>query len=106
MGSLGARFDIRLFCGVFLMARNEMFDLSPGVLNALSVRGLKLVFDVYAPDESDLDGLIISEHPNDRSDDKERTYQENPKKDCDVAVPTRDLHRSQRFRHRKVKKVG
>lgn len=46
---LARRFDLDLFCGLFMEAENEGGLLSPRTLVALGERGIKLDLDIYAP---------------------------------------------------------
>ena len=50
---LSARYDGDLFCGLFMHFSNEGESLSPSLLTMLSDRGLRLNFDIYAPDQPD-----------------------------------------------------
>jgi hypothetical protein len=47
--SLGARYEIDLFCGWFMDETNEGLEISPETLSALGDRGVKLGIDLYAP---------------------------------------------------------
>ena len=49
--SLANRFDIDLFCGLFMEVSNEGMEISPCSLNLLAERGIMLGFDIYAPDD-------------------------------------------------------
>jgi hypothetical protein len=46
---LSQKYDIDLFCGLFMDNTNEGFSLSPTALIALGLRGIEIGFDVYAP---------------------------------------------------------
>jgi len=45
--SLTSNFDTDLFCGVWLRRWNRGMDLSPRLMEALSLRGLALSLDIY-----------------------------------------------------------
>ena len=47
--SLGDRFDIDLFCGLFMESNNRGFSLSPSVCRELAERGIEIGFDIYCP---------------------------------------------------------
>lgn len=47
---LAARFEIDLFCGLFLNASNRGFDLRPELMRQLVDRGITIGFDIYGPD--------------------------------------------------------
>ncbi|WP_218177612.1 DUF4279 domain-containing protein [Pseudomonas gingeri] len=46
---IGKRFEVDLFCGLFMSNGNQGLSLSPMSLEALSRRGIKLSLDIYAP---------------------------------------------------------
>jgi hypothetical protein len=46
---IGARFEIDLFCGLFMEESNEGMGLSPAILQALGERGIELSLDIYDP---------------------------------------------------------
>ncbi len=46
---LAQRFDIDLFCGLFMEVRDEGVTLSPRTLVALGERGIELGLCIYAP---------------------------------------------------------
>ena len=46
---LARRFDLELFCGLFMEVENEGVLLSPRTLVALGERGIELDLDIYAP---------------------------------------------------------
>ena len=46
---LTARYDIDLFCGVFLETQNRGFNLSVKLMRELSRLGIKIGFDIYGP---------------------------------------------------------
>jgi hypothetical protein len=49
---IAARFEIDLFCGLFMEESNEGMNLSPATLRALGERGIELALDIYAsPDD-------------------------------------------------------
>jgi hypothetical protein len=48
--SLSAKYEIDLFCGLFLEAPNRGLTLSAKLLKCLGDRGVELGFDVYSPD--------------------------------------------------------
>jgi hypothetical protein len=45
-----AKYKVDLFCGLFLEQPNRGVSLSPETMSLLSVRGICLGFDIYAPD--------------------------------------------------------
>jgi hypothetical protein len=45
--SLTSRYQVDLFCGLFLEAENRGFGLSPEVTKLLSDRGIEVGFDIY-----------------------------------------------------------
>ena len=47
--SLGDRFDIDLFCGLFMESNNRGFGLSPAACRELAERGIEIGFDIYCP---------------------------------------------------------
>jgi hypothetical protein len=51
--NLAERFDVRLFCGLFLAEQNEGLSLSDATLLQLGKRGIRLDLDIYAPDRPD-----------------------------------------------------
>lgn len=48
--SLTERFDVDLFCGLFLDATNRGVSLPAHLLTALGERRLRIGFDIYAPE--------------------------------------------------------
>ncbi|NWB95822.1 DUF4279 domain-containing protein [Pseudomonas gingeri] len=46
---IGKRFQVDLFCGLFMSNDNQGLSLSPTSLEALSSRGIELSLDIYAP---------------------------------------------------------
>lgn len=48
---LAERFDVDLFCGLFMSSTNEGIVLSPAALEALGVRHIKIGFDVYGSEK-------------------------------------------------------
>ena len=44
---LGRRFEMSLFCGIFMDSYNDGLTLSPATLLALGQRGIKLDLDIY-----------------------------------------------------------
>ncbi|MBX3711245.1 MAG: DUF4279 domain-containing protein [Lysobacter sp.] len=54
---LGAKYQIDLFCGVFMRSTNDGLSFPADILRLLSERGIALNIDVYAPhdDASDSD---------------------------------------------------
>lgn len=46
---IGARFEVDLFCGLFMSNDNQGLSLSVTSLDALSRRGIKLSLDIYGP---------------------------------------------------------
>jgi hypothetical protein len=53
--SIGARYQIDLFCGLFMQRSNEGLALSPESLAALGERGIELALDIYSPTREDLE---------------------------------------------------
>ena len=51
--SIASRFQIDLFCGLFLKSGNEGMTLSPQSLSALGTRGIELDLDIYSGDDDD-----------------------------------------------------
>jgi len=49
--ALGARFEIDLFCGIFMGTGNDELVLSPQTLAALGARGIQLHLDIYDASE-------------------------------------------------------
>lgn len=49
--SLTERFDVDLFCGLFLETTNRGVELPAHLLAKLAERRLRIGFDIYAPDE-------------------------------------------------------
>lgn len=50
---LRARFEIDLFCGLFMEGSNEGASISPEALQALGQRGIELALDIYGPVSED-----------------------------------------------------
>lgn len=48
--TIGQRYKVDLFCGLFMKTGNEGLSLSPGSLHALAVRQIEIGFDIYGPD--------------------------------------------------------
>jgi hypothetical protein len=48
--SLTERFDVDLFCGLFLETTNRGVSLPAHLMTALGERGLRIGFDIYAPE--------------------------------------------------------
>ena len=48
--NLTMRFDVDLFCGLFMETFNRGFELSPSIMRQLAERGIKLTFDIYSED--------------------------------------------------------
>lgn len=46
---IGARFEVDLFCGLFMSNDNQGLSLSVTSLDALSRRGIELSLDIYGP---------------------------------------------------------
>jgi hypothetical protein len=44
---LREKYEVYLFCGLFMRDPNEMLSIDPEQLQALAVRGIKLVLDIY-----------------------------------------------------------
>jgi hypothetical protein len=51
--SIGSRFQIDLFCGLFLGGSNEGLTLSAKSLSALGARGIEMGLDIYSGDDDD-----------------------------------------------------
>ena len=47
--TLSKRFEIDLFCGLFMNESNEGVGVSPSSLSLLGERGIELSLDIYAP---------------------------------------------------------
>jgi hypothetical protein len=47
--SLTDRFDVDLFCGLFMEATNRGVEIPARLLRALGERNLRIGFDIYAP---------------------------------------------------------
>lgn len=47
---IGKRFEVDIFCGLFMGNGNEGLSLSPRTLSALGQRGIELGLDIYGPD--------------------------------------------------------
>ncbi len=48
--SIGQRYKVDLFCGLFMKTGNEGLSLLPSSLHALGVRQIEIGFDIYGPD--------------------------------------------------------
>jgi hypothetical protein len=48
--TIGQRYKVDLFCGLFMKTGNEGLLVSPGSLHALAVRQIEIGFDIYGPD--------------------------------------------------------
>lgn len=48
--TLAQRFDVDLFCGLFLASSNEGLSISPDILRQLGERGIEFSLDIYGPD--------------------------------------------------------
>jgi hypothetical protein len=59
--SIGARYQVDLFCGLFMQRTNEGLTLSPKSLAALGERGIELGLDVYSPTREDLEKFSAAE---------------------------------------------
>jgi len=44
------RFEVDIFCGLFMGSSNEGLSLSPRTLSALGQCGIELGLDIYGPD--------------------------------------------------------
>ena len=51
------RFDVDIFCGLFMQESNEGMSLAPDVMALLGERGIHLALDIYNPSD---DGNIMS----------------------------------------------
>ncbi len=49
--TIGQRYEVDLFCGLFMKSGNEGFSLSPGSMRALGLRQIEIGFDLYGPDD-------------------------------------------------------
>jgi hypothetical protein len=49
--ALGSRYDISMFCGIFMIDSHESVNISPSCLAELGKRGMKLTFDIYGPEK-------------------------------------------------------
>ena len=47
------RFDVDMFCGLFMRHANDGFTLAPDVMVLLGERGIIIDFDIYAADRED-----------------------------------------------------
>ena len=52
--SLNDRYDIDLFCGIFMKEEMEGMEVSPVTLKILGERGVTLGLEIYCPDENAL----------------------------------------------------
>ena len=50
---LAHRFDLVMFCGLFMRSWNDGMMLSPTTLKLLADRGLSLSLDIYGPDDEE-----------------------------------------------------
>lgn len=50
---LADRFEVDLFCGLFMHYSNDGLSISPQTMTTLGARGIELMFDVYGPSEED-----------------------------------------------------
>lgn len=50
--ALAKRFDIDMFCGVWLDEAGQGLALEPDTLQLMGARGIKLELDIYYPDEA------------------------------------------------------
>jgi len=48
---ISTRYEIDLFCGLFMKISNEGLSISAESLKALAERGIELSLDIYGPDE-------------------------------------------------------
>ena len=51
--NLVQRFDVDMFCGVFMGGSNDGFSLAPDVMVLLGERGIRIDFDVYSADDDE-----------------------------------------------------
>jgi hypothetical protein len=58
---LSAKYDVNLFCGLFMGSSNDGLSLSPKLLLLLGQRGVELQFDIYQPSENDLPEATLSD---------------------------------------------
>jgi hypothetical protein len=53
--SLVEKFDVDVFCGLFMQGSNDAMSLAPDVMALLSERGIHLALDIYsASDDGDV----------------------------------------------------
>lgn len=52
---IAERYQVDLFCGLFMRATNEGLGISPASLAALGERGIELGLDIYSPTREDLE---------------------------------------------------
>ena len=50
--SLNEKYDIDLFCGIFMKEEMEGMEISPASLKILGDRGVTLGLDIYGPDDN------------------------------------------------------
>jgi hypothetical protein len=48
--ALVQRFDVDMFCGLFMQGSNDGFSLAPDVMALLGERGIIIDFDIYGAD--------------------------------------------------------
>jgi hypothetical protein len=51
--NLVQRFDVDMFCGVFMGGDNDGFSLAPDVMMLLGERGITIDFDIYSADDDE-----------------------------------------------------
>jgi len=51
--ALGRRFDVDIFCGLFMQESNEGMSLAPDVMALLGERGIHLALDIYNASDDD-----------------------------------------------------
>ena len=50
---LASRFEVDLFCGLFMKSGNDGMALSPESMTALGERGITLILDIYCGDDEE-----------------------------------------------------
>jgi hypothetical protein len=51
--SLAGKFDVDVFCGLFMQGSNDGMSLAPDVMALMGERGIHLELDIYTPIEDD-----------------------------------------------------
>lgn len=50
---ISEKYQIDLFCGLFMKVNNEGLSISAASMKALGERGVEIALDIYGPDEAD-----------------------------------------------------